>query len=250
MRSAVRRFLLRLRNAIAPGRAERELSREVASHLAMLEAQYRRTGMSDTDARLAARRAIGGLELAKDLQRDARSFVWIDDLRRDAAYAVRTMLRAPIFTAVAILTLALAIGANTAILSVVDHVLWRSLPLPHADRLVRLYESNPAAGRPKVDASSAHAADWRIALGASRMQVVRLVVGASVGAMAIGVTLGLAGAAAAARSLGTLVFGVPPIDPVTLVLMPAAFIVIAALASLAPARRATQIDPVVALRND
>jgi predicted permease len=90
----------------------------------------------------------------------------------------------------------------------------------------------------------------RMALGATRLQVVRLVVGTSLGAMAIGVTLGLAGAAAAARSLGTLLFGVPPIDPVTLVVMPATFIAIAGLASLASARRATRIDPVIALRDE
>jgi putative ABC transport system permease protein len=159
--SALRRFLLRLRNAVAPGRAERELSREIASHLDILEEKYRREGMTEADARLAARRSLGGIEQAKDMQRDARSFVWIDDLRRDAAYAVRTMMRTPIFTGVALLTLALSIGANTAILSVVDHVLWRPLPLPQADRLVRLYESNPAAGRLNVDASSAHVEDWR-----------------------------------------------------------------------------------------
>ena len=90
----------------------------------------------------------------------------------------------------------------------------------------------------------------RMALGATRLQVMRLVVGTSLGAMAIGVTLGLAGAAAAARSLGTLLFGVPPIDPVTLVVMPATFMAIAGLASLASARRATRIDPVIALRNE
>jgi putative ABC transport system permease protein len=61
---------------------------------------------------------------------------------------VRTLSRTPIFTGVAILTLGLGIGATTAIFSVVDHVLVRSLPLPHADRLVRLYESNPSAKRP------------------------------------------------------------------------------------------------------
>lgn len=159
--SGLRRFVLRLWNAIAPGRAERELQREIASHLAILEEQFRRQGMVATDARIAARRALGGIEQAKDQQRDARSFVWIDDLRRDVAYALRTYRRTPVFAGVAIVTLALGIGANTAILSVADHVLWRSLPLPHADRLVRLYESNPSANRPKTDVSAAHTADWR-----------------------------------------------------------------------------------------
>lgn len=159
--SGLRRFFLRLRNAIAPGRAERELQREVAAHLALLEERFKQQGRTDAEARTAARRAIGGVEQAKDQQRDARSFVWVDDLRRDVVHTLRTFRRTPVFAGVAIVTLALAIGANTAIVSVADHVLWRPLPLPHADRLVRIHESNPAANRPKTDASAAHADDWR-----------------------------------------------------------------------------------------
>ena len=107
----------------------------------------------------AARVALGGPEQTKNRHRDARSFVWLDDLRRDMAYALRMLVRAPAFAAVAVITLALSIGAVTAIFSVVDHVLVRSLPLPHADRLVRLYESNQSAGRLKEDVSPPHAAD-------------------------------------------------------------------------------------------
>lgn len=159
--STFRRFLLRIWNALSPGRAERELEREVDSHLHLLADEYRRRGLTEADARRAARVAIGGVEPAKNGQRDARSFVWLDDLRRDTAYAIRTLVRAPGFAAVTILTLGLSIGASTAIFSVVDHVLLRPLPLPHAERLVRLHESNPTAERPLQDVSPAHAADWR-----------------------------------------------------------------------------------------
>jgi len=159
--SLIRRALLRLRNAITPGRADEELDREITAHLRLVEDDLRRQGLSERDARLAARRALGGVEPSKRAQRDARSFVWLDDLRRDTAYALRTLARAPGFTAVAILTLALGSGASTAIFSVVDHVLLRSLPLPSADRLVRLYESNPAAGEPRADVSPAHITEWR-----------------------------------------------------------------------------------------
>jgi putative ABC transport system permease protein len=156
----LRRFLLRLRNALLPGRAERELTREVAAHLAILEDDYRRRGLSDADARAAARRALGA-HASQDRQRDARSFMWLDDLRRDTIYALRAAGHSPMFTLVAVLTLALAIGANTAIFTVVDHVLVRSLPAPHADRLVRLYSSNPSTNSPKDDASDADLIDWR-----------------------------------------------------------------------------------------
>jgi putative ABC transport system permease protein len=159
--SELRRWLLRLRNAIRPARADAELDREVAAHLQLLEDDFRRRGLSPDDARVAARRALGGPEPAKRLQRDARSFVWLDDLRRDTSYAIRTLSRSPGFTAVAILTLALGTGASTAIFSVVDHVLLRALPIPAADRLVRLYESNPAAGWPREDAAPVHVTEWR-----------------------------------------------------------------------------------------
>ena len=73
--------------------------------------------MSPDEARRAARRAFGGVEQAKEQQRDARSFVWLEDATRDLAYAVRTLVRAPGFTLTAVVSLALGIGANAAIYS-------------------------------------------------------------------------------------------------------------------------------------
>ncbi|HXT68185.1 MAG TPA: ABC transporter permease [Vicinamibacterales bacterium] len=159
----MRRFFLRMRNAIAPGRAERELTREVSAHLRMLEEEYRRRGLGADEAATAARRALGGVDQLKDYHRDARSFLWLDNLRRDSAYAVRSLVRSPGFSLVAIATLALAIGANTALFTVVDRVLLRSVPLPNADRLARLYESNAVAKRLREDPSLPDVADWRLA---------------------------------------------------------------------------------------
>src|SRR5881296_3176351 len=136
--SGWRRFFLRLSNVFRSGRAEPELAREVASHLTLLEDEFQRRGMTPEDARLAARRAFGGVEQTKELQRDARSFVWLDDARRDVLYAVRTLRRSPGFAAVAILTLALGIGANTAIFSLMDALLLRRLPVPDAQQLVQV----------------------------------------------------------------------------------------------------------------
>lgn len=89
--SALRRFFLRLVNVVRPGRAEPDLAREVASHLALLEDEFVRRGMSAADAGAAAKRAFGGIEHTKDLHRDSRSFMWLDDLRRDFHYAARTL---------------------------------------------------------------------------------------------------------------------------------------------------------------
>jgi putative ABC transport system permease protein len=133
-----RRFLLRLVHFFQPHRTESELERELAAHLGVLEDEYKRRGLTDTEARLAARRAFGGVAQTKELHRDARSFRWLNDLRQDVRFAARALVGAPEFTAVVIGTLALGIGANTAIFSVVHAVLLRSLPYPGADRFVRI----------------------------------------------------------------------------------------------------------------
>jgi predicted permease len=140
---SMRRFLRRLISVVRPHRAEPDLAREIASHLAILEDDFKRHGLSAEDARLAARRAFGGVEQTKDRHRDARSFVWLDDARRDLQYAMRTLRRTPGFTAVAILTLALGIGANVTIFTLLDAVVLKPLPVPAVNELVTFYENGP-----------------------------------------------------------------------------------------------------------
>ena len=144
--AAWRRFVLRVYHALRPAKAEHDLAGEVDAHLALLEDGFRERGMSDAEARRAARLALGGADQTKERHRDARSFPWLDDLRRDVHYAFRSLRRTPGFTVVAILTLGLGIGANTAIFSVLHTVVLDPLPFPHADRLVRLYELVPPTG--------------------------------------------------------------------------------------------------------
>ena len=89
----MRQFILRLINTFRPKTADDDLAREVAAHLALLEDEYRRRGLTPDEARLAARRAIGSVAHIKDLHRDSRSFAWLDDLQRDLGHAARMLAR-------------------------------------------------------------------------------------------------------------------------------------------------------------
>jgi putative ABC transport system permease protein len=144
--TALRRLLLRLWNVVRRGPAELELEREMASHLALLEATLQDRGLSVEQARVEARRRFGRLERVRDAHRDARSLMWLDDLGRDLQYAKRMLLRSPGFTLAAGLTLGVAIGGAAAVFSLIDAVLLRPLPFPAAERLVLLYEENSQAG--------------------------------------------------------------------------------------------------------
>jgi predicted permease len=136
--SALRRLVLRLVNFILPGLGERQLDREIGAHLSMLEEEFHRRGLSREEASRAARRALGGTHRTKELHRDARSFVWLEDVRRDVRYAVRTLVRTPGFTLLAVLTLALGIGSVTIIYSVIHDVLLDPLPYPGSERFVNV----------------------------------------------------------------------------------------------------------------
>jgi putative ABC transport system permease protein len=145
----VRRFFQRFLNAWRDELADADAAREIAAHLALLEDEYLRRGMSADEARLAARRALGSAAHAHDLHRDARTFAWLDDARRDLVHGLRGLRRTPGFTAIAVITLALGIGANTAIFSVISSVLLRPLPYRDADRLVHLFAPDTERGLPR-----------------------------------------------------------------------------------------------------
>jgi predicted permease len=143
-----RRIIAQFRILLANKRAEEDLSREVASHLSLLADDFERRGMSTEAARLAARRAYGGVEQAKQAHRDERSLLWIEQTMQDLRYGLRTLSKSPGFSITAVLTLALGIGACTAIFSLVNAVLIRSLPYGDSERLVYLFSPNPTLNIP------------------------------------------------------------------------------------------------------
>jgi predicted permease len=130
-----RKLFHRLRAGLRRGKIERELDRELQFHLEMETAENVRRGMSEEEARRAARLSFGGVERTKEAYRDVARFRRLEELWKDARYGARMLLKTPGFTAAAALTLALGVGANTAVFSVVYATLLKPLPYPEAERI-------------------------------------------------------------------------------------------------------------------
>lgn len=151
-------WMQRLANTIRSGRVERDIRREVAFHIAERADELRAEGLSDEEAARHARAAFGNPTLQAERTRDADVTRIADTVLRDVRYAVRTLYRTPGFTVAAIATLALGIGANTAVFSALDTVLFRPLPFPDADRLVDVRQLQE--GRTESFIAPPRLSDW------------------------------------------------------------------------------------------
>lgn len=132
----VRRFVGRMLALLRPGKAESDLSREISAHLQLLEDTYVARGMARADARYAARRAFGGVEQVKEEQRDARSFRWLAGWPMDLKLGARMLIKTPGLTVVAVIALAIAIGAGAAYFEFFNDFFRPSLAFKGGDRLV------------------------------------------------------------------------------------------------------------------
>jgi predicted permease len=119
--------------------AESDLQRELQSHLDLETAEQHESGLPADQAYYAARRAFGNPTLVTEDVRESWSLAWLEHFFRDLRYGARSLLKSPGFSAVAVLTLALGIGANTAIFSAIDVLMLRPLPFSSPDQLVRIY---------------------------------------------------------------------------------------------------------------
>jgi putative ABC transport system permease protein len=158
---ALRGWFFRLGGLFGKKRRDRELADEIDAHLEMHIQDNVKSGMAPDAARRAALLKLGGVEQTKEACRDQRGLSLIEGFLQDVRFALRALRKSPGFTTVAILTLALGIGANAAIFSVVYAVLLKPLPFPHPGQLVFLSEANPQNGTPLAFASYDNYAEIR-----------------------------------------------------------------------------------------
>ena len=149
----------RIRGLFGKRITDTELDLEFRAHIELLTEDNIRKGMSPEEARYAARREFGGLEQTKELYRDRRGLPFLEAFLQDVHYGVRMLCKNPGFTAVAVLTLALGIGANTAMFSVMEGVVLAPLRYFQPDRLVMVWENNPRL--PRVYVSHPNFLDWQ-----------------------------------------------------------------------------------------
>lgn len=343
--SLLRKFAGGVRALLQKRHAEREMDEDLGEYLQAAVTDKMRSGMSREDALRAARMEMGSLEAVKENIRSAGWESTVESIWQDLHYAARLLRKHRGFTVIAVLTLALGIGANTAIFSLIDAFLLRELSVKDPQQLV-LVNRVTAKGGPEDDFPYATfeqfrdrshslsgifawdsstmsvtvrgqpeflygdfvsgsyfdvlgvrpllAADLdeylgdhrslttflsffgalalvlaaiglygtmsyavgrrtkelgiRMALGARRSNVLRMVLREALSLAALGVIIGIPIAAASERLLKSMLFGVTSTDPITIVAAVLVMLVTAALAGFVPARRATKVDPIVALR--
>src|SRR5262249_23382267 len=150
---------LRLRSLLRRAQVEQELDEELRYHIERQTEELIAKGMTEEEARHAALRAIGGVERRKEECRDMRRVRLIENLIQDLRYGLRTLRRSPGFTSVSVLTLALGLGANTAIFSRLEGVVLAPLPYRQAERLVAAHQPRP--DNPRGSVSGPDFQDWR-----------------------------------------------------------------------------------------
>jgi hypothetical protein len=294
------RFLYRRRQA------EQQLHEELQFHLQRQIEQNLAAGMPPEEARYAALRLFGGVQQVTEECRDMRRLNFAENLFQDVRYALRLLIKSPGFTSVIILSLALGIGAYTAIFSLINAALLKMLAVVAPEQLVTIgcsaddsfpypafselrdrnrvfsgvlafrtldnfdFDVDGRAGLAKGQVVSGNyysvlgvnailgrtitpqdekiEIGLRMALGARRGQILGMVMRETAWLLAGGVGIGLPLALAASRLVSSMLFGLKSTDPTTVATATFILVAVVALAGYLPARRASQVDPMVALR--
>jgi predicted permease len=142
-------------------RAERELEDEIRTHMEFETDEKLQDGLTPKEARAAARRAFGSVAFAKEQSRSRWGFGIVETFWQDLRYAVRMLFKNPGFTLIAVITLTLGVGANTAIFSVINSILLRSLPYHEPERIALIWGDIPAEGAHRSQVSATDVEDWR-----------------------------------------------------------------------------------------
>lgn len=156
-------LVARLWNTLHPARIQDDIAREVAFHLDARVDELRQTGLSREEATRCARLQFGNVSFQTERTRDMDISLWLEACVRNIRYAVRTLMRTPGFTVTAVLTLALGIGANTAVFSAVNSVLLKPLPFPDGARLMRLTQTREGSAGTNIAAP--RLANWSVQTG-------------------------------------------------------------------------------------
>ena len=154
----LRRFLIRLSNFVTRRSADQRLQDEIAEHLAFQTEENLRAGMSPAEARRQAALKFGGAQAIREGHHAEQTLPFFENLLFDLRYAVRMLLKSPGFSFIAIATMALGVGATTAIYSVIDATLLHPLPYPQPEQLVRIENDLPGVGAQDVGISIP---EWR-----------------------------------------------------------------------------------------
>jgi predicted permease len=157
----MQRLLRRLKYLFNRDQADRDLREEMELHRTMAQERLEGSGMTPDDARYASRRRFGNPTLAVEEAREVWLWPSIERLGQDLRYGLRMLRRQPMFAATAIFTLALGIGATTAVFSVVEFEMWKPLPFPKPDRLVAIYTTGATARETHMPSSPPEILDWR-----------------------------------------------------------------------------------------
>jgi len=157
----VKRLARAVRNLLRPAEARRDAGEELRFHVEMFVADEMRRGCSAAEARRRARIELGDAEVVGEDLADARPGAVFEGLGRDLRQAARSLRRAPAFSLVSVMLVALGVGASTAIFTLVERVLLRPLPFLEPDRLVRVFETSPQRGVAEVGVARGNLAEWR-----------------------------------------------------------------------------------------